>query len=312
MDKIFTRHRFVNAVLTALFMMAGASLLAQAVPEMIYYKFDVAGASVQNQASAPVGLNPAPVLGLTIGGTGQFGLALIGNGGASSTNYVNTGWATSLPSTGWTISMWLANQPSNTSLYYLWGDPGAASFRCFIGGAAGAGNILLRGGGLTDVVVSGVAPGCVVHFVYTGSAIRYFKNGVYSGQVAQPAVTITGAGPFKVGGYSTSIGMVAGSLMDEFRMYNRALSDGEVSSTWNVSLGAGATLTGTVTSAQTGLPIAGAVITIPPTFSGTTIANGTYTMTAPVGLQNVTCTAAGYYTQVQQKTIVANQTNTLN
>jgi len=183
MKRFFTIDCMTGIVMI-LFMLAGVSLIAQNVPEKIYYKFDVAGPSVANNASAPVGNNPAPVLGLTQGGVGQFGLALIGNGGSSSTNYVNTGWPVSLQSTGWTISFWVNNQPVNTSLYYLWGDPTAGSFRCFIGGAAGAGNILLRGGGLTDVNVPGVGPGpTVVHFVYTGTAIRYFKNGVFINQV---------------------------------------------------------------------------------------------------------------------------------
>ena len=279
----------------------------------MYYKFDVAGATVQNLASSPVGTNPAPVLGLTQGSTGQFGLALVGKSGASSTNMVNTGWATSLPNTGWTISMWLNAQPVNTSLYYLWGDPGAASFRCFIGGAAGAGNLLLRGGGLSDVVVTGAGPGpTVVHFVYTGTAIRVYKNGVFVNQVTQPTVTVSGAGPFKVGGYSTSTGMLLNSLLDEFRMYNRPLSDTEISMTWNQSLPMLGTLTGTVTSCFTGLPIAGATVSIPPSWSTTTLANGTYSMPAPAGTWNVNFSAPTFLTKSLPATIVATQTTTLN
>ena len=93
-----------GGVLAVLLLLAGTVLFGQNVPERIYYEIDVAGPSVANNASAPAGLNPAPVLGLTQGNVGQFGLALIGNGGSSSTNYVNTCWPVSLPNKGWTIS----------------------------------------------------------------------------------------------------------------------------------------------------------------------------------------------------------------
>src|SRR5262249_47297917 len=44
------------------------------------------------------------------------------------------------------------------------------------------------------------------------------------------------AGPFKLGGYSSSTGLASGQLFDEFRLYNRALSAEEVGATWNQSL----------------------------------------------------------------------------
>ena len=217
------------------FALISSGILAQGVPEYMYFKFDAAG-NQQNYASAPVGTNPATLTGLTIGGTGQFGTALVGN--YTANNYLNTGWATNLPSTGWTISVWLNNISSgNSNPNYLFGDINANSFRCFSDGAALPNNLLFRGGGLNDVTVTGVAPGAmVVTFVYTGTSIKYFKNGVLAGTVAQPTVTISGTGPFLIGAYSTSAGMPIGGLMDEFRMYNRALSDAEVGNTWNQPL----------------------------------------------------------------------------
>jgi len=209
-------------------------LLAQQAPELMYFKFDASG-NQQNYASSAVGNNPATLTGLTIGSSGQFGTALIGNGATS--NYLSTGWGTSLANTGWTISMWINDMPSNSNLYYLWGDINANTFRCFIGGAAGAGNLYLRGGGLNDVLVTGVAPGpTVVHFVYNGSSIKVYLNGTYSSSTSQPSVAITGSGPFLIGAYSTLAGMPASSLMDEFRMYNRALSQAEITTTYNQML----------------------------------------------------------------------------
>ena len=238
----------------------------QGVPEYMYFKFDAAG-SQQNYASTPVGTNPAPITGLTIGGTGQFGTALVGTYVAG--NSMNTGWATSMPNAGWTISMWVNNiSNGNSNPNYLFGDVNATSFRCFSDGAAGANNIILRGGGLNDVIATAAGPGpTVVTFVYTGSSVKWFENGVLGGTVAQPSVTITGAGPFLIGAYSTSAGMPSGGLMDEFRMYSRALSDAEVGSTWNQPLPLG------------GPPIvvtmaAGNVTSTTATLNGTANANG--------------------------------------
>ncbi|MBI9035223.1 MAG: T9SS type A sorting domain-containing protein [Bacteroidales bacterium] len=222
----------------------------QGVPELIYYKFDAVGDQT-NYASAPVGNNPAPILGtFSIGGTGQFGTALTSTGGVSSTNYLNTGWPVDLPGTGFTISFWMNNIPSSTTLYYIFGDNTATSFRCFIGGVAGIGNIIIRGGGLSDLIISGIAPGpSVIHFVYDGTNIIGYLNGVLNNSVADASIDVTGTtGPFKIGGYSTSTGMPADSYIDEFRVYNRALSATEISQTWNQPLPIASTPTVTTTA----------------------------------------------------------------
>ena len=227
-------------LITAVFVLAGMVTMAQDVPEFIYYKFDDAGSSVTNDASAPVGNNPAPVLGvLSMGGTGQFGTALQSTGGTSGSNYVNSGWPANLTNPlGFTISLWVNNMPSSTSLYYLFGDNTATSFRSFIGGVAGAGNIIIRGGGLTDLIVSGIGGGPhVVHFVWTGTQILGYRDGVLVNSVNDNNTDVTGTtGPFKVGGYSSSTGMPGGSQIDEFRVYDRALDAAEIAATWDQEL----------------------------------------------------------------------------
>jgi len=213
---------------------------AQNVPELLYYKFEEAGGTATaNLANLGVGTNPAPLVGQTMGGTGQFGSALVGTGATS--NYVETGWTTNLSNGSWTISMWLNNLPNNTTLYYLCGDVTASSFRSFLGGAAGAGNVTLRATGLTDMIVTAVAPGpTVVTYVYDGptQTLKSYKNGVLFGTRPSTVLNIngTGATPYRVGAYSTLTGLPAGGLMDEFRLYNRALDDAEVAATWNQSL----------------------------------------------------------------------------
>ncbi|NQV01086.1 MAG: LamG domain-containing protein, partial [Bacteroidia bacterium] len=240
MKQLLTRKISMKWLITAIFVLTGMMTMAQDVPEFIYYKFDDTGSAVTNDASEPVGNNPAPVLGvLSMGGTGQFGTALQSTGGTSSANYVNSGWPVNLTNpAGFTISLWVNNMPSSTSLYYIFGDNTATSFRSFIGGVAGAGNIIIRGGGLTDLIVSGIGGGPhVVHFVWNGTQILGYRDGVLVNSVNDSFIDVTGtSGPFKVGGYSTSTGMPAGSMIDEFRMYDRALDAAEIAATWDQEL----------------------------------------------------------------------------
>ena len=209
-------------------------------PELMYFKFDAAG-NQTNSAFSPVGNNPATLDGQTIGSAGQFGTALIGNSGLSQTNRLNTGWATNLPSTGWTISFWVNNLLPNPPLglpNYLFGDASISGLRCFAGGMAPYGGLILRGTDLTDVPINGIPDtSTVIHLVYTGNAVKVYLNGVFDSQVAQVPVSFSGTGPFYVGGYGTNtLSFNSGALMDEFRMYNRPLSDAEVAATWDIEL----------------------------------------------------------------------------
>jgi len=212
----------------------GVALCGVSDPEILYLGFDGTGTSVPNFASTPpAGSETATLMGgLTQGSTGRCGGAVVGSGISSTTDYVNTGWATSLGAGSWTISFWTAEIGPSGTLFYIFGDAGATSFRCFTNGVAGADNWMLRGGGLTDVLVTGgatVAPHTttLVHDS-VAAEIRAYVDGVLVNTVAQGVPVITGAGPFKVVGYSANVGMPSGGMLDEFRVYNRALSAGEV------------------------------------------------------------------------------------
>jgi hypothetical protein len=164
-----------------------------------------------------------------MGGTGLTGAALIGSGGSSSTDYVDTGWPTNL-SGDFTISFWVNNFPAGTALNYLFGDPTAGpSFRAFYSGAAGEYGVLIRFStvGGTDVTIPNVGPGpSAVDVVYDSSVpeVRSYVNGALVLTTAQAGLlSAVGTGPFKVGGYSTSAGMPAGALMDDFKIYSRAI-----------------------------------------------------------------------------------------
>lgn len=248
-----------------------SSMLAAApTPELLFYKFDGTGATVPNLASAPpAGTANATLMGsLTQGGGTDLcpattGGTLIGTGGNGSSDYLNTGWATNLPGTSWTISFKTSNISPNVAAYYMFGDTSANSLRCFAEGAAGSGNWLLRGNGMTDVLVTGAGTAVTTTtFVYDASAntIKAYVNGNLVNTVAQGPLSFTGTGPFKVSGYGSNVGLPNGGRMDDFRVYSRALTELEVLSISNCILTNAPTITPiaqTVSqgSAQT-LPIA--------------------------------------------------------
>jgi hypothetical protein len=206
-------------------------------PDLLYYKFKNNTAGFTPNFAVPgVGTNPAPVVGAITSG-GQFDSALLGSGVTG--NGVTPGWNLALGTSSWTISMWMEIPTSTSgSAYYMFGDPGSGSFRCFHNGVAGSNNIILRGTGITDVLDSNIGPTpTVVHFVYDSAAsvIKVYNNGIFKKSVAQtPLNIVTGTG-FKVGGYSTSANLIG--KLDEFRFYKRKLDSAEIANTWNQNLG---------------------------------------------------------------------------
>ena len=105
------------------------------LPELIYYQFENSS-GVTNYASSPVGNNPATISGQTIGSIGFLGSnGLIATGASSSSNKVITGWNTIINGS-FTIAFWINNTGTGTTLYYIFGDAGASSFRCFTNGVA--------------------------------------------------------------------------------------------------------------------------------------------------------------------------------
>jgi len=236
-------------IMSILFVFSNMSVTtAQTVPELIYFKFNSAtSGSVVNEAQTGTRVSTTGTLnGATIGGAGQFGAALQGTGTTTPSNNINANWPLSL-SGAWTISLWMKGFTSTLSSNYIFGGSGGSSFRAMTGTGlvSGGGNILVRGTGLTDIPVTGCfnAAGdpVVVHIVYNPTVpdTKVYINGVYASSVAQSGtLTLTGT-DFTVGGYGTSNGIPSGSLVDEFRLYNRALTASEISTTWNVDLNGG-------------------------------------------------------------------------
>jgi len=178
--------------------------------------------------------------GLTVGSTGLSGTALVGTGTSSTNDFVNTGWATSF-SGSWTIGFYTANITPSTTLWYIFGDNTASSLRCFTNGVAGANNWLLRGTSTTmpDIIATGgaVLTPKYIHFVYDSAAaqMRSYVDGVLSNTaIVSAPFSFTGTA-FRVGAYGSNSNL--SGLMDEFRIYNRALSPAEILATWNITLG---------------------------------------------------------------------------
>jgi Concanavalin A-like lectin/glucanases superfamily/Secretion system C-terminal sorting domain len=220
-------------------LLASANAIAQLTPEVLYYNFDGSGTTVPNLASAPpVGTATATINGgLTQGGTSICQGTMIGSGVSSTTDYVNTGWAPNLGTGSWTISFRTENITASSTLFYIFGDVNTANFRCFTNGVAGANNWILRGAGLTDVLITGGAT-VLPHmntFVYdaTLNQVRAYLDGVLVNTVTQTAPNLTGTGPFKVVGYSANVGMPLNGHLDEFRLYSHALSTADVLQLYN-------------------------------------------------------------------------------
>ncbi|HYC39247.1 MAG TPA: HYR domain-containing protein, partial [Chitinophagaceae bacterium] len=202
-------------------------------PQLLYYKFDGSGTTVPNLASnPPAGTANATLVGQTQGSTGKCGGALVGTGGPGAGNHLNTNWNVALPAQ-WSIMFWLGPNQVDLNPSYLFGALSAGSFRAFYGGAAGPNNVLVRGGS-GDVLITGVNPAATfITIVYNGTNTVVYRNG------ANPTtynVTFNNVGstPLYVGAYNTTAATSAmNGRLDEFGLFNRALTAGEVAQLYN-------------------------------------------------------------------------------
>lgn len=215
-------------------LMLTSTFYSQCPPEILYYRFKTnTGSNTKNFAVPGRGNLMASVIGHDIGPGGQFDSCLIGIGGTN--NYINTGWASNIGTGKWTISCWL-NNIEDRNPTYLFGDQSAGNFRCIFGGAAGTNNIMLRGN-FADVTIPNVMPGpTVIHIVYDGSTIKVYKNAVLQNSYSRSGVSLSGSGPFEVGGLGNHNCLNADGMMDEFRLYDRALSYTEIQQTCYIEL----------------------------------------------------------------------------
>jgi hypothetical protein len=238
--KFFIEFAMKKILFFTLLIFSAGILYSQSwyVPELIYYRMHNNTASAtMNFASSPVGTNPAPFFGETMTSGGEFDTCIQGTGNTGS-NGILPGWNCSLGSGNWTISFWikdLAEVVTNNPVY-LFGDPGSNSFRCFYGGYATVNNCILRGP-FTDIQMPCQMPGnYVFHIVYNGTNILIYRNGILLSTTPASVTLPTGTG-FRVAGYTGGTNSLNSTgKMDEFRLYNRALNQAEITATWNHEL----------------------------------------------------------------------------
>lgn len=223
------------------FALIAFSLANAQTPEILYYKFESNTTDVPNLASnPPAGTQTAQIVGnLTLGNnTACLGKGLVGTSSTGNSNYLDTKWNLSL-SGSWTMHLKLNNYTHDTStVYYLVGDAltGGNSFRMFLNGAPGANGIRLTANGMSNVDVPNVFPSSTpvdLIFIYDSSAqnIKAYVNGVLKTTVTQTAPLNFNGALFRVGGYGSSItGLKTGMIIDEFGLFNRAITGAEIQS----------------------------------------------------------------------------------
>jgi hypothetical protein len=210
-------------------------------PDLLYYKFENNTATTTpNCAINGVGTLYAPFAVVTLTPGGQFDTCITGTG-LTSTG-VTTGWNWNRGAGSWTISMWVTIPTSASgSAYYLFGDAGSGSFRCFHNGVAYPDSIIIRATGMTDMIIPQTGPAPTqVAFVYDSATytMKGYKNGVLVKTIVQAAPLNMAAGTgFRVGGYTTSASFIG--KMDEFRLYKQALSAAQILATWNQDVACG-------------------------------------------------------------------------
>lgn len=230
------KKQFLIAACLIYCLFTSLTSFGQFTPELFHYKFNNQGTSVPNLASAPPsGTKIATVKGnmsLDSTGTCGGGKALIGGTIASGSNYLDTKWSIDLPYS-WTISVWVKGLTDTTTNRHIFG---ANTFiRCSYGTIAGKNNLILTTrDSFPQLTIKGVtfSKANVVTYVMDSAAAKFYAylNGVVADSVTITPGIIKHFSLLKVGGAGSVWGLQKGALLDEFRIYNRALSPLEVAS----------------------------------------------------------------------------------
>lgn len=203
--------------------------VASAQVDIIHYTFDSGDAS--NTAASAVG-NGVPNAGVSFVNGNSCAGPGAGAAASDGTAIIDTGWTVDLGTDSWTIGMHLDLTASGNGFQYYFGSGSTGGMRCFSRGAAGTDGIMMRT--LQDDVTlpggaSSVAPTHVC-WVYDNvpQEVRGYVDGVLVVTVPQTApINLVGNMPdFEVMAYFGP--MLAGNLMDDFRIYRRAITQGEL------------------------------------------------------------------------------------
>ena len=221
--------------LTSASVLLVATAAAQA-PDVIHYNFDAGDAT--NTAVPGVG-NGTPNAGVL------FGAGPCGTGAATSdgTSMIDSGWQVDLGTSSFTIGMTIDLSGGGNAFQYYFGSSSTGGMRCFGNGAAGVDGLMLRTLAGADATLTNVPNNAPAHCVWSYDSVLQqvdgYVDGVLNISVAMPnPINYIGtAADFNVMTYTTTE-MLNGNTMDDFRVYRRALSAGEVAS-WATECGGG-------------------------------------------------------------------------
>ncbi len=194
------------------------------------YGFDEgAGSTTADQSGTG---NTGTVANTTWSATGRFGKALSFNG---SSSWVTVADAASLDlTTGMTLEAWVNPTTLNSwNTVVLKEQPGYYAYGLYAntGSNRPSANAFVAGDDKDVRGTAAVATGTWTHLaaVYDGSFLRLYVNGAQSAQLAVTGSIIASTGVLRVGG-NTIWGEYFAGLIDEVRIYNRALSATEIQS----------------------------------------------------------------------------------
>lgn len=211
------------------------------VPDLLYYTFDEGpGATTTANLAVPGAGSPnAPIVGHTMNNPGLSGTGFTGTSAFSGN--INTGWVPSFGQGSWTMAFWLdvTLTAAIPNFYWLFGEFSTNQ----LAAAVLNNDVRLSSTVFPDVVISGGADPNTprgIAFVYDAGVpeIRGYLDGALVVTVPTATLTMNGSGfnAFAIGAVQVVSTFAANAVLDEFRVYSRAVSESELLATWNVSV----------------------------------------------------------------------------
>ncbi|MCI0682547.1 MAG: Ig-like domain-containing protein [Gemmataceae bacterium] len=208
--------------------------------------------------------NNGTLNGATWTTAGKYGNALSFNG---TSNYVTVADANSLDlTTGMTLEAWV--RPTSLSGWttaILKERPSGLAYSLYVSDDTGrppAGYIFRSGSDVSVIGTSAVPLNTWTHLTttYDGANLRLYVNGVQAATRAVTGAITASANALRIGG-NTIWGEYFSGLLDEIRVYNRALTAGEIQTDMNTPVDGADTTSPTVsvTSPATGAMVSGTI-----------------------------------------------------
>jgi hypothetical protein len=209
-----------------------AAGLAPAQGPVLHYAFDEGGSPATTDNVGSFAPGASPILGgMTMTSNSANGTpCLVGVGG--STSEVTTPYTVNLGNASWTLGFFIDNSANPDGFQYVMGENLNGGWRVFTNGGAGMGNIRMAGGGITTADIDGGAGDSGwVHVAWVHDTL---VNRIYAYLDGVNVLTVLNANPSLTSGAAMHIGrnlgssLLAGTRLEDFRFYERALSTSEV------------------------------------------------------------------------------------